>query len=278
MIAKDLTAGTLAGFAGLIATHPLDTIRIRMQIQTYPKMYKTWVHWGVRAVQREGFRGLFKGVISNSCGFAPSFSICFASKEFWHRAMKPIQISEDWKSYISGWFAGFVWCSTWVPAELLKCRAQANKKEYINYTTAMKEILRESGPKGLYRGFWATVIRDVPCCGFWFWTYEYICRHYIKPDDSPSKVYTIKVIAGGLAGCMDWIPTYPIDVIKTKIQISKEEVPPSMWETSVKFYRLQGVRFFFKGIIPTCMVAFPCNAIVFVTYDEMMELFEKIGV
>lgn len=73
---------------------------------------------------------------------------------------------------------------------------------------------------------------------------------------------------------MDWIPTYPIDVIKTKIQTDKSLTTPSILETTMKYYRMQGPRFFFKGIIPTCVLAFPLNAIVFIVYDEIIEWLE----
>lgn len=199
-IGKDLFAGTIAGLFGLAATHPIDTIRIRMQLQTYPKMYKTWFHCGYKAIEREGIRGLFKGVVSNSCGSAPIFSLCFAGKEFADRAMKPFGMSDGWKSYISGCFGGLVCCLTTVPAEMLKCRAQADKYKFIDYRSSVSTIIKEKGFRGLYQGWWATVIRDVPCCGFYFWTYETLCRQFIHKDDSNKRKYTIKVIAGGLAG------------------------------------------------------------------------------
>lgn len=50
---------------------------------------------------------------------------------------------------------------------------------------------------------------------------------------------------------MDWVPTYPMDVVKTKIQIHEGATTPGMVETMKKYYKLQGGKFFFKGIIPT---------------------------
>ena len=54
----------------------------------------------------------------------------------------------------------------------------------------------------------------------YFWTYETIKRNFIREEDSNRRKYVIKVLAGGLAGVMDWVPTYPFDVVKTKIQLS----------------------------------------------------------
>jgi len=191
-----------------------------MQIQTYPKIYKTWVHWGIKAVQREGIKGLFKGVISNSWNSATIFTLCFTANAFAHRMIAPLNISEGWKSFYCGIFAGAVGCITTVPAELLKIKAQADKKKYINYRKTIKSIWKKKGIVGMYQGLWVTLLRDVPCTWMYFWTYETIKRNFIREEDSNRRKYIIKVFAGGLAGVMDWVPTYPFDVVKTKIQLS----------------------------------------------------------
>mmetsp|Transcript_10690 Transcript_10690/g.10566 ORF Transcript_10690/g.10566 Transcript_10690/m.10566 type:complete len:87 (+) Transcript_10690:541-801(+) len=85
----------------------------------------------------------------------------------------------------------------------------------------------------------------------YFWTYDTLTRNLIKEQDSTKKKYFIRAMAGGLAGIMDWIPTYPFDVIKTKIQVHKGKEPPGMYQTVKKYHRKQGTKFFFKGVLPT---------------------------
>lgn len=72
--------------------------------------------------------------------------------------------------------------------------------------------------RGFYRGYWATFWRDVPAYGAFFFSYEYIKRLMIKPDESPKTAYPKKLIATGIAGVFNWVPTYPFDVIKSIIQ------------------------------------------------------------
>jgi len=161
-ILRDLTAGTLAGVAGTAFTHPLDTIRVRMQLQPYPKIYKTMLHCGAATIKKEGVRGLFKGVVSSSLGNAPVFSMCFAAKELATRLMKPLELSQGVESYISGCIAGATCCITTVPAEQLKCRAQANKSSFIEYRKEVRNIWDRKGIKGIYQGWWISLCRDVP--------------------------------------------------------------------------------------------------------------------
>ena len=132
LVCKDIFASTLAGTAGIAITHPIDTIRIRMQLQPYPnRIYKTMLHWGWAALKREGVKGLFKGVISNSIGSAPIYTLTFTSKHLCDRFLKQFELGQQATSLISGSVAGVAGCITAVPAEMLKWRAQADKFNYM---------------------------------------------------------------------------------------------------------------------------------------------------
>lgn len=87
-----------------------------------------------------------------------------------------------------------------------------------SYTKLIKEIYRGNGLKGFYRGFWAMFWRDVPSYGLLFFTYDYLCRISMKKDDTEAMRYFKIAIASGTAGVLNWIPSYPLDVVKTIVQ------------------------------------------------------------
>ena len=43
----------------------------------------------------------------------------------------------------------------------------------MNYMAELQLILAQEGPKGMYRGFWATFYRDVPFLGVYFMLFRY---------------------------------------------------------------------------------------------------------
>lgn len=95
-------------------------------------------------------------------------------------------------------------------------------------------IFAEGGAKGFYRGWWATFWRDVPSWGVYFTTYRFICDSLLPSWSELSEMgddeggegengskdgyyFAVKLLAGGVAGWMNWIPAFPFDVIKSRI-------------------------------------------------------------
>ena len=79
---------------------------------------------------------------------------------------------EPTKALYGGGISSFVGLAICVPFEVLKCRAQMNKSGSISYSKEIRSILKLSGPIGLYRGFWAVAIRDVPGIAVMFGVWE----------------------------------------------------------------------------------------------------------
>ena len=71
----------------------------------------------------------------------------------------------------------------------------------------------------MYSGIMPTIWRDVPTFGAYFYSYDYFqklmkTKEKESKGDKPRRVLVEKAIAGGLAGQVWWITSYPLDVIK----------------------------------------------------------------
>ena len=69
------------------------------------------------------------------------------------------------------------------PVDLVKVRlqGQASGARYQGPLHCVSTILREEGPRGLYRGALALALRDVPCYGLYFLPYELVRRALTEP-------------------------------------------------------------------------------------------------
>ena len=75
-------------------------------------------------------------------------------------------------SDLAGAIAGFTRLPVYVPVELMKVRAQMYKTGNLNYIDELKNITEKEGLIGIYRGFWATAIREVPAYAIYFGVYD----------------------------------------------------------------------------------------------------------
>lgn len=85
-----------------------------------------------------------------------------------------------------------------------------------------KSILREEGIKGPFRGLTSTWAREVPGYFFFFGGYNG-SLWLLSPSEQNEYRQELSVwrlaLAGGLAGSFFWTATFPIDVVKSRIQV-----------------------------------------------------------
>ncbi|KAJ3330043.1 hypothetical protein HDU76_006539 [Blyttiomyces sp. JEL0837] len=125
------------------------------------------------------------------------------------------------------------------------------------------KIYKQGGIRGFYRGLHATVWRETPSYGAYFASYEIFSHMFTAPGqplDAPSPGL---LMAGGLAGIVGWLSTYPIDVVKTRIQSDLTGKPMGLFNTLMHVYRTEGSKALFSGLGATAIRAFPTNAATF---------------
>jgi len=164
-------------------------------------------------------------------------------------------------------------CST---MELAKIRMQAQgegqkrgtKGEYKGSFDCLRKIYKAEGIRGLGKGMNATILREVPAFGVYFVSYEIMCREF-TPEGGICPTWGL-LLAGGFAGCFSWMTSYPIDVIKSRLQVD------GVYRNGRFIYKYngymdcirqsvaaEGMGVFFRGLNSTLIRAFPTNAATF---------------
>lgn len=83
------------------------------------------------------------------------------------------------------------------------------------------------------------------------------------------------LIAGGVAGVVTWAFANPMDVVKARLQMSGaggREYRGVLHCIRVSI-REEGGRVFFKGLLLNSLRAFPVNAVTFLSYESLMQIF-----
>lgn len=80
------------------------------------------------------------------------------------------------------------------PIDLVKVRlqGQTTATRYRGPFHCVTVILKEEGPRGLFKGGLALALRDVPCYGLYFLPYEVTRQALTKNDEEPGQ-WTVTV-------------------------------------------------------------------------------------
>eukprot|EP01137_Pigoraptor_chileana_P026085 Opistho-2@96532 len=290
---EHFAGGTVGGMMGVIASYPLDTVKVRIQTQGNPPIYTGMVDCFRQMVRKEGVASLYRGLLSPVFGVAAIKATVFASYGFLQNEIRqmnsphgdPNRPLTQMELIIAACGAGF--CSTVVvtPVERIKVAMQAQRtaapdaKPYTGSLNCAMELIKSQGLfRGIFRGFWATMLREVPSYGFYFYSYENVKANLAPEGNIDNLAQHHLALAGGIAGIMAWLPIYPIDVVKSRIQGQSggRGSYSGMLDCAVKSYKAEGTGVFFRGLTPTIVRAFPCHAAVFIGYEAVMRLFRHL--
>jgi len=268
-MAADFAAGCVGGCAGVIVGHPLDTVKVHLQTQDakQPK-YRGTLHCLRTLVVKEGVRGLYRGMSSPLAGVAGINAIVFG---VYGNTQRHLSDPDSLMShFLAGSVAGLVQSGVCSPMELAKTRVQVSG-DNIGPLQCLKNIYKYEGVKGVFRGLGITVAREVPAFGSYFLTYEMLTR----TEDSTRASTATMLFAGGVAGCVSWVIVYPVDVIKSRMQVDGMSGTPkykNSWDCVKKGIASEGYAFLGRGLMPTLVRAFPTNAACFTAVTWSMRL------
>ncbi|KAI7896788.1 mitochondrial carrier domain-containing protein [Mucor mucedo] len=232
-------------------------------------------------IQTEGLGSMFKGVLSPVIGLAGLNALLFVSYGSILRYLEPNQEQQPTllQVYLAGAGAGVACFFFSTPTDLIKIKAQMAKSSKSSFQVS-KEIYLQNGLKGFYQGGVITMIRDAPSYGIYFWAYEGMKRVLeVESGDSAWKL----LLAGGMAGTVSWASIYPIDVVKSRLQMQQKHQPhessrllidrpyASIKDCVVRSYKSEGPSVFFRGLWPTLLRGFPVNAVTFYIYEIVMD-------
>lgn len=150
-------------------------------------------------------------------------------------------------------------------------------------------FFQKKGIRGIYQGYSVTLVRNIPGCMIYFYSYDQTSRVLVKRSNSAesdhkyhsSQRSSLQVLtAGGVAGTVYWITIFPIDVIKSNMQIDHSDWSKRQFkgflDAVTKIYRQRGIKAFYKGLTPCLIRSFPTNAATFLAYEYTRSLLDRV--
>ncbi|XP_021635039.1 mitochondrial arginine transporter BAC1 isoform X2 [Hevea brasiliensis] len=235
-------------------------------------------------------KGLYRGATSSFVGMAFESSLLFGiysqTKQSLQRGLNSDvptpQVIIPSAAY-GGAIISFVLC----PSELVKCRMQVQGTDslvpkFSRYSSPFDcalQTVKNEGISGIFRGGFATLLRESFGNAVFFSVYEYV-RYYMHlqlkasfSDHNNLIDMGVGIVSGGLGGVAFWSAVLPLDVAKTVIQTAPDKSStrnPFLVLNSI--YRRAGLKGCYAGLAPTIVRAFPANAAAIVTWELAMKM------
>jgi hypothetical protein len=252
---------------------PLERLKLLKQSQifykanTYNSLYDSFKYIYVN----EGFKGYYRGNLTNLVRVIPAYTLKFPLNEFFKNKFISNKDKPKFKNLLlSGTCAGLLQTSITYPLDILRTRMTIDKnmtKNYTNIFRCLTNIIKNEGTLALYKGFNINLSTYPLYVGIQFSIYEYL------RGENP-------IIAGTIAGTIAQSLMYPGDVLKRQLQlngIDNSNKKISSISNAVKYiYNVRGIGGFYQGYFINLIKVVPEATLQFFVYDYIKNNYNKI--
>jgi solute carrier family 25 carnitine/acylcarnitine transporter 20/29 len=278
--------GTFGGMGGIAMSYPLDTVKVRMQ--TTVGIYSGMTDCITKVAKQEGMKTFYKGIAAPLASYgiikATTFGVYGNCLDYFaKRANNPHHQPTYMEIILAGHLAGFAAAFVMAPADRIKVTMQAARGSTVPWASSTigtaKHIVKTEGLQQLFRGFTATALRDGPGMALYYIIYDAAKKNLpgwsdrIDPATGKPKHTAIQMMVfGGMSGVVSWLPVYPIDVLKSRIQSDPTgKAYTGLMDAAVKSVKAEGPFVLYRGCLPVLLAAVPLHGTVFMVYELWMD-------
>uniref|UniRef100_H2YP04 Citrate transport protein n=1 Tax=Ciona savignyi TaxID=51511 RepID=H2YP04_CIOSA len=244
-----------------------------------------------QTVRGHGVLGLYRGLSSLLYGSIPKaaaiISYLFYRFGVFEALSNPVRDSNGMLTSTQGLFCGLG--AGLAEAVLVVCPMETIKVKFIHDQTSAKprfqgffrgvvQIVKEQGLKGTYQGLTATMMKQGSNQAIRFYVMTSL-RNWYRGDDPGKKVgMLVTACFGAIAGAASVFGNTPLDVVKTRMQVSvgalydcsglEAHKYKNTWDCAKQIWQKEGAMAFYKGTIPRLGRVCTDVAIVFVIYEQ----------
>ncbi|EPE33722.1 Mitochondrial carrier [Glarea lozoyensis ATCC 20868] len=287
-------AGGIAACGAVTATHPFETVKIRMQLQgelqekgLQPRMYRGPIHGVSVIVRNEGVRGIYRGIgaayiyqmILNGCrlGFYEPIRQTITSSIFTDKTTQSLGVN-----IFAGASSGILGAAAGSPFFLVKTRLQSfspfapvgTQHAYKNAVDGMRQIYKGEGAKGLYRGVGAAMVRTGFGSSVQLPTYFFAKRRLVKHlgmDEGPALHLASSTASGFVVCCV----MHPPDTIMSRMYNQNGNLYQGVFDCLAKTVKTEGLLAIYKGFLPHLARILPHTILTLSLAEQTNKLMRK---
>jgi solute carrier family 25 (mitochondrial carnitine/acylcarnitine transporter), member 20/29 len=264
-------AGALSGGAQVLAEHPLDTLKVRMQSKNaeFEATRRPPLRLAAHTLRTEGARAFFQGLTPRLLTYS---AVKFSLFQLFERAH-----AETHSTLAAGALAGAANTLVSCPQDALKSRLQVQvvvraqqqrrrqqRPAYRGPARTARAMLAEGGAGAFYRGWRPLLLRDT--VGYGVLYSIYLHGKESGPAWVPAWAW------GGLSGLGFYLSTLPVDRVKTVMMTQPPGKP--LYRSATAAFRdiaaVEGAMGLYRGCAPTLARTFLGQAVALSVFDAVM--------
>ncbi|UJR12512.1 hypothetical protein I4U23_016687 [Adineta vaga] len=261
-----------SSFISRTCFHPFGLIKIRLQtgktgaISTLHIVKQVW--------HNEGFsRGFYRGfpISLGSLLFEPIFTISLEQTRTILKTNQPNYITHSqWNiltNLISSGLATFIYQSFTTPIDVITQRIMITRaRDGIHMIDVIRDIYLKSGDgiQGFYKGYFVSLTMSLPFNSI-LWTFYWKIQSKLEQIIPFRYDSFVSPLSASSASLLTSLLTQPIDVIKTRLQVSQKR--QSIRKTCLILIHERGFKGFFSGSSPRICTIVPYTIIMMSLYE-----------
>uniref|UniRef100_A0A7S0I1S3 ADP,ATP carrier protein n=1 Tax=Hanusia phi TaxID=3032 RepID=A0A7S0I1S3_9CRYP len=281
-----MIAGGIAGATAKTCVAPLERVKLLAQAG---ECRNGIVSAFQCVIEKEGFRGLWRGNTVNVLRMVPNKGVLHATNDLYKEVAASIAANVPavaaagmgMQHFLSGSLAGMTSVAATYPLDLIRTRMAGRLMTEGAIKTGVAGntwwqtavgVVEKEGLLGLYRGVSPTLIGAFPYEGIKFYSYAKFKEILPKDEDGKQNVGW-KLVAGASAATVAHIVTYPMDTIRRRMQLQgaagAQAIYKNALDCAVQMVKREGVRSLYRGLTATCIRGVPNTGIQFAVYEGL---------
>eukprot|EP00659_Diplonema_papillatum_P000695 gene696-1064_t len=273
---ESLCAGGVAGCLAKTVISPADRVKIWYQVGTQQYTLGAAINTGRNIVNEQGFLALWRGNGATLMRVIPYSGTTYLTYdrylgvltklasgdkiENFHDLSHLATVRSEHESpkalhvFLAGSLAGATASTVTYPLDLMRARMAVqfgSGRPLPRYHEALVDLVRTEGPRNLFAGLRPTLMGIIPYSGLSFLTFETLKASIRKKfnlqrdRDIPTP---LRLVAGGFAGLVAQSATYPLDIIRRRMQVRKLDATLSLYNAMKHVFESEGWRALYRGL------------------------------
>lgn len=274
-----LVAGVSGGVASTLVLHPLDLVKIRMQVETGRQKVAVF-DFMKTVVRNHGLRGLYTGASPN----VVASGLAWGSYFFGYNEIKLLMRNEENEmlspfqhsaaAMIAGGLTQLITNPLWV-IKTRMCSSAATVVPYRSILHGLTSIVKTEGFLALYKGLVPGLVGTTHGA-VQFVAYEEL-KYYLNKSKglhAEAKLDASEYMwISALSKAFAQFATYPYQVVRSRLQVSHGEA--SIITICKELWRIEGVGGIYKGLTPSLIRVVPASSITFLVYEHVWRFFSS---